>query len=314
MERRDVLRSSLVAGLAGSGLALRSATGLAQTTSPATFVFAHGSWHGAWCWARVVPHLVEAGHSAIPLDLPGHGLGAKFPPSYFKRPLDMDTFAEEASHMADIDLDAFTDTVVGAVEQAKAGGAERVIVVGHSMGGVPITFAGEKAADQIDTLVFVTACMMPPGKAWAEYFGVPSQGDAKLGPILIGDPSVTGGLRWDPLSTDEDYLSAAKAALAHDVDDDVLAAAMNMLTPDAPISMYSEVPNLKNDRFGSLKRVFVKCTEDWTIRPDTQDLMIKDLDDAYPDNPTQVHEIQSSHEVMLSKPKELAEVLLKVAG
>lgn len=314
MKRRDVLKSGLAGGIAGAAVAMNSGAAHSQAASDVTFVFAHGSWHGAWCWANVIPHLVAAGHSAIPLDLPGHGLDAKFPPSYFQRPLDMESFATETSHMAEIGLDAITQSVVDAIEQARAGGAGRVIVVGHSMGGVPITFAGEQAADQIDTLVFVTACMMPPGKPWAEYFGVPSQADSLLGSVIIGDPAVTGGLRWDPLSTDQEYLAAARAALAHDVDDDVLAAAMNLLTPDAPISIYSVAPELTEERFGSLGRVFVKCSQDWTLRPATQDLMIQELDAAFPDNPTIVHEIDSSHEVMLAKPKELADVLLAVAS
>ncbi len=315
MNRREALKVGAIAGLTGAVTSMTAEAVNAQSTaSGVTFVFAHGSWHGAWCWANVIPHLVAAGHNAIPLDLPGHGLDAKFPPSYFKRPLDADAFAAEKSHMADIGLDAYTDAVVGAVEQAKAGGAERVVVVGHSMGGVPITFAGEKAAEQIDTLVFLTACMMPPGKPWAEYFAVPSQGDALLGPVLIGDPGVTGALRWDPLSTDRDYLAAAKAALAHDVDDNVLAAAMNLLTPDAPAAIYGVAPELTGAGYGSLERVFIKCSQDWTIRPGTQDLMIADLDAAYPDNPTKVLDIDTSHEVMLSKPRELADALLSVAG
>ncbi len=314
MRRRDVLKSGLVGGFAGAAVAAGPVTARAQEAGGVTFVFAHGSWHGAWCWANVIPHLVAAGHNAIPLDLPGHGLDAKFPPSYFKRPLDPEAFAAEPSHMAEIGLDAFAGAVVDAVDQARAGGAERVIVVGHSMGGVPISFAGEQAADRIDTLVFVTACMMPPGKPWAEYFGVPSQEDSRLGSVIMADPGVTGGLRWDPRSTDPEYLAAAKAALAHDVDDSVLAAAMNLLTPDAPISIYGVAPELSQERYGSLRRVFVKCAQDWTLRPGTQDLMISDLDAAFPDNPTIVHEIDASHEVMLSKPRELAEVLLEVAA
>ena len=38
-----------------------------------TYVMVHGSWHGAWCWYKVIPLLEQAGHTAIALDLPGHG-------------------------------------------------------------------------------------------------------------------------------------------------------------------------------------------------------------------------------------------------
>ena len=36
----------------------------------ATFVLVHGSWHGAWCWDRLVPELESRGHQAITMDLP----------------------------------------------------------------------------------------------------------------------------------------------------------------------------------------------------------------------------------------------------
>ena len=38
-----------------------------------TYVLVHGSWHGGWCWDKVVPLLEAKGHKAIALDLPGHG-------------------------------------------------------------------------------------------------------------------------------------------------------------------------------------------------------------------------------------------------
>ncbi len=38
-----------------------------------TYVLIHGSWHGAWCWYKIIPLLAQAGHTAIVLDLPGHG-------------------------------------------------------------------------------------------------------------------------------------------------------------------------------------------------------------------------------------------------
>jgi pimeloyl-ACP methyl ester carboxylesterase len=33
----------------------------------------HGSWHGAWCWERVVPILEGRGLRVVAIDLPGHG-------------------------------------------------------------------------------------------------------------------------------------------------------------------------------------------------------------------------------------------------
>ncbi|HSB25299.1 MAG TPA: alpha/beta fold hydrolase, partial [Burkholderiaceae bacterium] len=39
----------------------------------AAFVLVHGAWHGAWCWARVLPLLRAAGHPAHAVTLTGTG-------------------------------------------------------------------------------------------------------------------------------------------------------------------------------------------------------------------------------------------------
>lgn len=36
----------------------------------ATFVLVHGSWHGGWCWERLIPELATRGHQGIAMDLP----------------------------------------------------------------------------------------------------------------------------------------------------------------------------------------------------------------------------------------------------
>ena len=38
-----------------------------------TYVLIHGSWHGAWCWEKVVALLEERRHRVVAPDLPGHG-------------------------------------------------------------------------------------------------------------------------------------------------------------------------------------------------------------------------------------------------
>ena len=46
-----------------------------------TYVLIHGSWHGAWCWYKIIPLLEQVGHKAITLDLPGHGRDGMNPTS-----------------------------------------------------------------------------------------------------------------------------------------------------------------------------------------------------------------------------------------
>ena len=39
----------------------------------ASFVLVHGGLHGGWCWKHIVEKLEALGHTALAVDLPGHG-------------------------------------------------------------------------------------------------------------------------------------------------------------------------------------------------------------------------------------------------
>ncbi len=54
---------------------------------PASILFVHGGFHGAWCWSRTSGFLAGHGVSAAALDLRGHG-GLPQPPSFPDEGLD----------------------------------------------------------------------------------------------------------------------------------------------------------------------------------------------------------------------------------
>src|SRR5690242_4856292 len=105
----------------------------------ATFVMAHGAWHGGWCWTKVVPLLERAGHAAIAPDLPGHGA--------------------DTTPAREVTLQAYTDRVC----QVALAQAEPVVLVGHSMGGLVISQAAEQCPEAMRTLVYITAFLLPNG-------------------------------------------------------------------------------------------------------------------------------------------------------
>ncbi len=37
------------------------------------FLLIHGSWHGAWCWEKLMPFLLKDNHRVNCLELPGSG-------------------------------------------------------------------------------------------------------------------------------------------------------------------------------------------------------------------------------------------------
>src|SRR5271155_3913440 len=93
MERREVLKTMAIAGLAaGAG----GASATAQTAAQ-TFVLVHGAWHGGWCWSRVADRLRSAGHQVFTPTQTGLG---------------------ERKHLLskEITLDTFTKDIVNVIE------------------------------------------------------------------------------------------------------------------------------------------------------------------------------------------------------
>ncbi|MEM8741231.1 MAG: alpha/beta fold hydrolase [Pseudomonadota bacterium] len=313
MRRRAVLTGGLLGGIAttaGLGTRRAAADGHAGKTA---FVLVHGSWHGGWCWGRVTPHLAAAGHLSLPIDLPGHGLNARLPASFLARPLDAAAFATEPSFIASIPTEAYADAVLDAAAAARAAGATRVIMVGHSMGGVPISFAAAKDPQAVDGLVYLTAVVATPGKPGGHYISLPEQtAQSMLGPLVMADPATIGAIRIDPRSTDPAYLAAAKEALAADVEEGLLASVMHLLTPDAPAAMYGELPEF-SEAYAAIPRAFLRCEADRTLIPATQDVQIADMDAAF-GTATQVYTLASSHEAMFAAPQALAEALVDFAA
>jgi pimeloyl-ACP methyl ester carboxylesterase len=312
MNRRDILGATVAAGAVATTGQTASAQGASTQVKPA-FVLVHGSWHGAWCYAKLIPYLTEAGHLVAAKDLPGHGLDAKFPKSYRARPLDAAAFATEPSPLAGIKLDDYVKSIVATINELMAAGSGPVILLGHSMGGLPITAVGEAVPEKIRKLVYLTAYMPASGVPGAAYTRTPEAEGAKVGAAMRADPAKIGALRLDPRSVDPDYTANLKAAFAGDTSDEEWGAMSHFLTPDDPISPFATPINTTVERWGRIPRAYIQCTEDYAIRPRTQQKYIELADTFVPHNKTEVATLTTSHSPFISKPAELAAVLLKLA-
>ena len=311
MLRRTLFRGA-AAALVGSA-AVHVAPSRADAVPKTAFVLVHGSWHAGWCWGLVSPKLHTAGMHSVALDLPGHGLNAVLPQSYQRRPLDPAAFATEPSALAGVGIHSYADAVVEAARTARAMGAQRVFAVAHSMGGVPATFAAAKAPDAFTGLIYVAALLPTPHKPAGAYLALEDQhANSLIGQVIMADPAVVGALRIDPRSVDSTYLAGAKEAVAADVDDTLWSAALNMLTPDAPVSIYGDEATF-DPAFGRLQRTYIRATKDRTLVPSTCEAIVADLNSAWPDHPTALVDIDTSHEPMLAQPDRLAELVIAAA-
>ena len=107
----------------------------------ATFILIHGAFHGGWCWDKVKPILEQNGNTVVAPDLPSHGA--------------------DRTSIADVTLALYSERICEVLEQQ----SEKVILVGHSLGGLSITQAAEERPDDIGLLVYLTAFLLKNGES-----------------------------------------------------------------------------------------------------------------------------------------------------
>ncbi len=127
-----------------------------------TFLLVHGSWHGAWCWRRVRPHLQSAGFDSHAVTLTGVG---------------------ERRHLlsAQINLETHVRDVLGVIDAEEL---SRIVLVGHSYGGMVITgvigaLQKQGRADLVEQLVFLDAHTPRNGESWYDLM-VPELADQRV--------------------------------------------------------------------------------------------------------------------------------------
>jgi pimeloyl-ACP methyl ester carboxylesterase len=125
---------------AGFGVVGVSAGGWRYGSGVITFGLVHGAWHGAWCWDLVAAELRRRGYGAVAVDLPSP---------------DPDAGAEAYARTV---LDALTDA-----------GADDVVLVGHSLGGLTIPVVAQALAERgrpVRALVFVAGLLPTVGASF----------------------------------------------------------------------------------------------------------------------------------------------------
>lgn len=239
----------------------------------ASFILIHGSWHGGWCFDPVRDILEQAGHEVMAPDLPGMG-------------------GDEAALRA-VSLQGWADFAVGLCRRASQ---RPVVLAGHSRGGLVISQAAETAPDAIDALVYICAMMLPDGISRAEFKAVEGPNprfDAIISPVFGGAGTVV-----DP--------AGAPAVFAQLSPPDAVASAMTRLMTE-PHGPRATPLSLTDERFGSIPRTYVECTQDRTIPIKSQRKMQSLVPGAA------VVTLDADHSPYLSRPRELAAALIAAA-
>jgi len=315
MQRRNFVNRAVIGTAAGAATmaAVSGARAEGGRRDRPTFVFVHGAWHGGWCWSEVVRLLAERGYPAIALDLPGHGITARLPQAYLQLPQNPAALATEVSPLAALTLNDYRDYTLKMLRGLIGDSDDRVILVGHSLGGATLSAVGEAAPELVKWLVYLTAFVPVTFNNVLAYLQQPDFATSQVPPLFVADPGVVGCARINHNSADPAYVAADKSAFYGDVAAPAFQAVANLLTPDEPIQAFTTPVVVTPQRWGRLPRTFIRCTEDRAIPLIVQDQMISDADAFTPRNRFQQETLHSSHSAFAAAPQALADLLIGLA-
>ncbi|XAR57837.1 Polyneuridine-aldehyde esterase [Bertholletia excelsa] len=250
------------------------------------FVLVHGCGHGAWCWYKLQPLLESAGHRVTALDLAAAGQN----PAKIS---DLQTFRDYSKPLLDL--------------MASIPEGEKVIIVGHSLGGMNISLAIEEFPKKIAAGVFLSAFL--PDTVHEPSF-VEEKFLEEVRDTMLDTKFETYGTPRKPntgILFGPKYLASNIYQLCP-LEDLALA---KMLVREGSVfhQDLAKAKRFTNERYGSVPRVYVLCAKDKIVTEKLQRWMIENS------GATEVKEINGAdHMAMLSAPQQLADHLLDIAN
>ncbi|KAL1333071.1 hypothetical protein HN51_061825 [Arachis hypogaea] len=247
------------------------------------FILVHGACHGAWCWYKIKPLLESSGHKVTVLDLAASGTN-------LKKIEDVDTFSQ------------YSEPLLEVMESLPPN--EKVVLVGHSLGGLNIALAMEKFPTKVAVGVFLTA-FVPDTQHKPSYViekcveGIPASDFSDTTFSQCGNKT---SMLFGP-----NFLSTKVYQHCSSEDFELIKC---LIRPSSLfIEDLSQEKNFSKEGYGSISRAFVVCTEDLTISLEYQRLMIQNS------GINDVMEINGAdHMAMLCKPQELSDCLQQIAA
>lgn len=247
------------------------------------FVLVHGGFHGAWCWSRTIPELEMLGHTAVAVDLPGHG----------------------ARRDETATMEGRLDAVLSVVEPGDVlVGHSGDVLVGHSGGGFEITRAADAAPDLVSHLVYLAAALPLEGRPMHEALAYRDDAPDEL------DYDAAGMVRYLTIDDDGSMFFAdfegPRELFYHDCDDATARWAFAQLCPEIAGDTAFEIVAVPRFWAASPPRSFIVCEQDramprWLADVTARRLGVDQLS------------IDASHSPFLSRPADLAALLAHAA-
>lgn len=225
-----------------------------------TYILIHGAWQDEWAWELVKPQLEALGHTVVTLDLPGSG--------------------KDMTPSQNVTLDSYVDAVTATIDQQN----EKVILVGHSMGGIVITQTAELIPNKIDKLVYLCAFLPQNGESLG------SKLDGEAGPqFSINKNDMTAELI--PELTEQTFLNATENAA-------IKESSFKQMRPQ-PLGPFQQEIKISAENFGTIDRIYIETTLDRAIPIDFQRRMNTETPC------TKIITLEADHSPFFSKTSEL---------
>ncbi|CAA0370463.1 unnamed protein product [Arabidopsis thaliana] len=241
------------------------------------FVLVHGSCLGAWCWYKVKPLLEASGHRVTALDLAACGIDTR-------SITDISTCEQYSEPLIQLMTSLPND--------------EKVVLVGHSYGGLTLAIAMDKFPDKISVSVFVTS-FMPDTK------NSPSFVLEKFASTMT--PEDWMGSELEPYVVFSAEFTKHRILQLSPIED--LELRLLLKRPGSLfLNDLSRMKNFSEKGYGSVPRAYIVSKDDHNISEEYQRWMI----DNYP--PNLVIEMEGTdHLPLFCKPQLLSDHLLAIA-
>ncbi len=245
-----------------------------STPQTKTYVLVHGAWHSGRAWDRVVPLLTRAGHHVFAPSLTGHGERENL----LGPEVGLDT------HVADV-----VDLLVGE-------DLADVVLVGHSYAGMVISSVANQVPDRIAGLVYVDAM-------------VPADGESVLDVIPLTRHLLALAADSDtPWRIPPMPEGPAPMGLFGVTDPEDKAWLRTMLS-DESARCFQQPVRLDNPAAAAIPRTHIHC-----VGSTPEGVARRPVPATQPNGtPSQVRELQSGHDCMITAPDQLTELLLTAA-
>ncbi len=239
---------------------------------PNTFVLVHGAWQAPYVWQDVKTQLEAKGQNVLIVELPAHG--------------------DDNTSPATVSIDAYRDKVVAAINSVDG----RVILVGHSLGGMVVSAVAESIPSKLEKLIYIGAFV--PANDQSLFDLALQDAQSQLGASLVLSEDQ---LTWDVKSENIISIFCQDASTTKQ---------QLMLTNyrSEPTIPFTNKVTLTTGNFGKVDKYYIHTALDNAVGMDLQNKMVTGaaIKHEYSRN--------TGHSPFLSNPEGVTSLLLEIGG